>query len=165
MERQTGSSGFFQGRLNRALAGVELCEHSLRLLTVVGHLRLQGLDAPEFSIRADETDELDGNLVSVQFADEIEEIDFKDWHAVVERGTGAEIGGALQLSFAQIGVYGVNAVCKGGALGEGDVGGRIAEIRSAFGAANDFACDAPWPAEVVGGARDVSLCQLEAYGG
>ena len=65
------------------------------LLAIAVHLRLQGSGAVEAAVAADEIDELDLDLASVEVAVEVEQEHLEDRRAVVEGRTRAEIGGAV----------------------------------------------------------------------
>src|SRR5262249_26164866 len=137
-----------KARLRRLYSGSHAAvlgavQDRLGLRTVRCHLCTQRIRRTELRILAHESDEFDFKGFSIEISVEIEEEGFEKRQASVEGRPCPEIGRALQLFAAAIGMNRVNTVLERHPLLKADVGGRKAKALSAPGAALDKAFDPP----------------------
>src|SRR5450631_1650794 len=124
---------------------------------VVVHLPHQRVDAVELQFLADEADEGDIECRAIEIAVEVEQEHLQQWRAVVESGTAAETGDAVETRLAAADPDRVDAVLEPAILVEPDIGGGIAEIAAAFLAMDHGSGHEPGAAEHPARLLDLSL--------
>src|SRR4051794_17405004 len=134
------------------------------LAHVLIHLCDQLLSRVEFPIIANEVDELDLDLATVEVACEIEQKNLEHGHPIVKRRARSEISSRVMRHSIKMRAHRVYAVPERGSSRHRHIGGRKAEIGAALGTADHLARNAPAFAQHVFSTFDIALRQMQAHG-